>query len=148
MAAFRYLARHPLFLPLVGIFAVLVTAVVMQATGAVGQQAHPTVAARASADAALSGLAGSIAAVELARDGALADRIRVRMAGERSVWLVLDEHSRITVPTDGRNILGGPLDLATGQAVSIELIEGAGVRNGSIVARLRVAEPDAAPAFD
>lgn len=145
MIQLRYFARHPLFLPLVGIFAVLVTAVVLQTSGvtrgvapdraAVSGQQTPAAPKRAE----VSVTTGKVAELQLARDGAAIDRVRVTNATDTTgTWLVLTAQSRVLVPDQQRLLVGSPLDLAVGQPVSVELEPGALYEDGARVARLRV----------
>jgi hypothetical protein len=149
----RSLARHPAFLPLVAAFAVLVTAIVLQLASAAEQQAQVTPSPRdaraAGAPGSAARLSGTIVEVQLARDGAPTDRVRVRpVNGGEAMWATLRPESRVAVPLGDQHAVGTALDLEAGQAVELEYAAGAAARDGAPVASLRVAGPPDSASFD
>lgn len=145
----RSVARHPAFLPLVAAFAVLVTAVVLH-VGAPGERSAIVPDAAVSRSPADAGdtIAGMIERVQFARDGAPADRILVHSAGrDDRMWVNLRRDTRVLVPVENRQALGGPLDLAPGQQVEVQFALGADARGG-LAARIAVAGPAEAATYD
>jgi hypothetical protein len=147
---FRPLSQHPAFVPLAGAVAALVALIVLPlvlGAGTTPGAASPAAIATGSrvvsqpapatsdAPVLLSGV--EIARIDLIRDGATADSVRVQVDG-RFVQLGILDDTRIIVPLNGHPLVSASTDLARGQHADIELAPGEQLGNGAHIARLTV----------
>lgn len=144
---FRYLARHPLYHPIVAIVAVLVTATLMGWWSGGEQIGRPVVAstqgslaashAEPSLRLAVSAVVTRIVLPAIdAPDGTPA-RLILRRPDASRIVVHVTEHTEIAVPYHQQYVDGAVTDLLPGQRVSVTMERGStrvhGGRVGSLV---------------